>query len=169
MPAHKCTRAHHSAVITCTYIHHTCSSKYEIACSSYKFIFLCVSSSSAGLLRMRSGIQKMSEVQVADNSPAATPYRIAPKCIHVYGKKNANVGDKVLLAVRGEMKKALVVGTKVPVHGTHPRVRFDDNFVVLLNNKDEPVGTRIKVPLPSTLRHLSHRYNKVLALAKKFV
>lgn len=118
---------------------------------------------------MRSGIQKMSEVQVADNSPAATPYRIAPKCIHVYGKKSANVGDQVLLAVRGEMKKALVVATKVPVHGTNPRVRFDGNYVVLLNDKNEPVGTRIKIPLPSTLRHLSHRYNKVLALAKKFV
>ena len=40
---------------------------------------------------------------------------------------------------------------------THSRIRFDDNFVVLLNNKDELVGTRIKVPLLSTLRHLSHR------------
>ena len=106
---------------------------------------------------------------MADNSPAATPYRIPPKCIHVYGKKCANVGDRVLLAVRGEMKKALVVATKAPVHGTNPRVRFDGNYVVLLNDKNEPVGTRIKVPLPSSLRRLSHRYNKVLALAKKFV
>ena len=54
------------------------------------------------------------------------------------------------------MKKAVVVATKVSVRGTHLRVRFDDNFVVLLNNKDEPVGTRIKVPLPSNLRHLLH-------------
>ena len=53
----------------------------------------------------------MSQVKVADNSPAATPYCIAPKCIHVYGKKNANVGDKVLLPVRGDMKKTVVVAT----------------------------------------------------------
>ena len=139
-----------------------CFSHFESAVST--------SSSGSVLHRMRSGIQKLTRVKLADNSPLSAPYRIPAKCIHVYNKKKAaNVGDKILVAARGQMKKAVVVATKVPVHGTNPRVRYDDNYVVLVNDKNEPIGTRIKIPLPSTLRHLSHRYSKVLALCKRFI
>ena len=65
---------------------------------------------------MRSGIQKLTTVKIADNSEAAKPYKLTPKCIHVYGRQTANVGDKILITARGEMWKALVLATKVFNH-----------------------------------------------------
>ena len=42
-------------------------------------------------------------------------------------------------------------------------IRFDDNAAVLLNNKLEPIGTRIFGPVTRELR--SERFMKIVSLA----
>ncbi|KAJ8384748.1 hypothetical protein AAFF_G00198340 [Aldrovandia affinis] len=114
-------------------------------------------------------IQKMTRVRVVDNSTLGnTPYHRAPKVIHVYTKNGVGkVGDRVLLAIKGQKKKALIVGHKMP--GERMTSRFDSNNVVLIEENGNPTGTRIKVPLPSHLRRMEGDYSKVLAIALRFV
>lgn len=114
-------------------------------------------------------IQKMTRVRVVDNSSLGnTPYHRAPKVIHVYTKNGiGKVGDKVLLAIKGQKKKALIVGHKMP--GDRMSPRFDSNNVVLIEDNGNPTGTRIKVPIPTRLRNMEGDHSKVLAIASSFV
>lgn len=114
-------------------------------------------------------VQKMTRVRVVDNSSLGnTPYHRAPKVIHVYTKNGVGkVGDRVLLAIKGQKKKALIVGQKMPGQRMNPR--FDSNNVVLIEDNGNPTGTRIKVPLPTHLRKMEGEYSKVLAIASSFV
>ncbi|XP_064487741.1 large ribosomal subunit protein uL14m-like [Ornithodoros turicata] len=92
-----------------------------------------------------------------------------PRVIHVYNKKHlAGIGDKVLLAIKGQKKQGYVVGCK---HKKQEplRPRFDTNNVILLDDLGNPLGTRILVPLPSMLRADKARFSKVLALCSRFV
>ena len=106
-------------------------------------------------------IQQESRCAVADNSGAKEVL-----CIRVLGgtrKRYASLGDTVVVTVKSaipssEMKKgtvsrAIVVRTKKEVRrqdGSY--IRFDDNAVVILNNADEMVGTRIFGPVARELR-----------------
>lgn len=116
-----------------------------------------------------SAIQKMTRVRVVDNSAlGTTPYHRPPRCIHVYNKTGVGkVGDRILLAIRGQKKKALIVGHRMP--GPRMTPRFDSNNVVLLEDNGNPVGTRIKTPIPSSLRQREGEFSKVLAIAQNFV
>ncbi|MED6232665.1 39S ribosomal protein L14, mitochondrial [Ilyodon furcidens] len=114
-------------------------------------------------------IQKMTRVRVVDNSSLGnTPYHRPPRVIHVYTKNGVGkVGDRVLLAIKGQKKKALIVGHKMP--GERMTPRFDSNNVVLIEDNGNPTGTRIKVPIPSSLRQMDGDFSKVLAIASTFV
>ncbi|XP_071377781.1 large ribosomal subunit protein uL14m isoform X1 [Centroberyx affinis] len=114
-------------------------------------------------------IQKMTRVRVVDNSSLGnTPHHRAPRVIHVYTKNGVGkVGDKVLLAIKGQKKKALIVGHKMPGECMTPR--FDSNNVVLIEDNGNPTGTRIKVPIPTHLRKMEGNYSKLLAIASTFV
>ncbi|XP_017268470.1 39S ribosomal protein L14, mitochondrial [Kryptolebias marmoratus] len=114
-------------------------------------------------------IQKMTRVRVVDNSSLGnTPYHRPPRVIHVYTKNGVGkVGDKVLLAIKGQKKKALIVGHRMP--GDRMTPRFDSNNVVLIEENGNPTGTRIKIPIPSRLRGMEGDYSKVLAIANSFV
>ncbi|WP_407604477.1 50S ribosomal protein L14, partial [Pseudomonas aeruginosa] len=96
-------------------------------------------------------IQTQSMLDVADNSGAR---RVM--CIKVLGgshRRYAGIGDIIKVTVkeaipRGKVKKgqvmtAVVVRTR---HGVRRAdgsiIRFDGNAAVLLNNKQEPIGTR---------------------------
>lgn len=74
-----------------------------------------------------SAIQKMTRVRVVDNSALGnTPYHRPPRCIHVYNKSGVGkVGDQILLAIRGQKKKALIVGHRMP--GSRMTPKFDSN------------------------------------------
>uniref|UniRef100_UPI0037E7B6A4 large ribosomal subunit protein uL14m isoform X1 n=2 Tax=Semicossyphus pulcher TaxID=241346 RepID=UPI0037E7B6A4 len=142
---------------------------------SSSFIGLLVETSSMvhqrtfSVSAVASAIQKMTRVRVVDNSSLGnTPYHRAPRVIHVYTKNGVGkVGDKVLLAIKGQKKKALIVGHKMPGERMSPR--FDSNNVVLIEENGNPTGTRIKVPLPTQLRKMDGDYSKVLAIASSFV
>ncbi len=117
-------------------------------------------------------IQAQTYLEVADNSGAR---RVM--CIKVLGgskRRYARVGDVIKVSVkeaipRGKVKKgqvmnAVVVRTKKGVRRQDgSAIRFDDNAAVLLNNKLEPVGTRIFGPVTRELR--SERFMKIISLA----
>ncbi|EMP24478.1 39S ribosomal protein L14 [Chelonia mydas] len=116
-----------------------------------------------------SALQKLTRVRVVDNSALGnTPYHRPPKCIHVYNKTGVGkVGDKILLAIKGEKKKALIVGHRMP--GPCMTPRFDSNNVVLIEDNGNPTGTRIKTPIPLILRKREGEFSKVLAIAQLLV
>ncbi|MCS6933721.1 MAG: 50S ribosomal protein L14 [Chitinophagales bacterium] len=117
-------------------------------------------------------LQQESRVNVADNSGAKEVL-----IIRVLGgtrRRYAAIGDKVVVTVKkalptGGIKKksisrAVVVRTTRPFRrkdGSY--IRFDDNAVVLLNNQDEPRGTRIFGPVARELR--DKQFMKIISLA----
>jgi large subunit ribosomal protein L14 len=117
-------------------------------------------------------IQQESRLSVADNSGAKEVL-----CIRVLGgtgKKYASIGDKIVVTVKsalsssslkkGTVSKAVVVRTKKEIRrkdGSY--IRFEDNAAVLLNNNDEPRGTRIFGPVARELRE--RQFMKIISLA----
>lgn len=117
-------------------------------------------------------LKQESRANVADNSGAKEVL-----VIRVLGgskRRYAGIGDKVVVAVKkalptGGVKKG-AVSTAVVVRTTHAirrkdgsYIRFDDNAVVLLNNNDEPRGTRIFGPVARELR--DKQFMKIVSLA----
>lgn len=117
-------------------------------------------------------IQMQTNLDVADNSGAR---RV--QCIKVLGgskRKYAAVGDIIVVSVKeaiprgrvkkGDVMKAVVVRTAKDIRRTDGQViRFDKNAAVLVDNKKEPVGTRIFGPVPRELRAKNHM--KIISLA----
>ena len=117
-------------------------------------------------------IQMQTLLQVADNSGARKVM-----CIKVLGgskRRYANIGDIIKVSIkeaapRGRVKKgdvynAVVVRTAKGVRRPDGSlVKFDGNAAVLLNNKLEPIGTRIFGPVTRELR--SERFMKIVSLA----
>ena len=117
-------------------------------------------------------IHPETHLEVADNSGARQVM-----CIKVLGgskRKTASVGDVIVVSVkdaipRGKVKKgdvhrAVIVRTAYPVRRTDgSAIRFDRNAAVLINNQQEPVGTRIFGPVPRELRAKNHM--KIISLA----
>ena len=115
-------------------------------CLSFDSHFL-QSKGAFSLTSAKSELQKLTRVRVVDNSFYATePYRRKPRVIAVYkpgkpGRQRAIIGDKVLVAIRGQKMKAIVVGCRQMPGPFIPR--FDTNNVVLLDDKGNPCGNRI--------------------------
>ncbi|XP_050303414.1 39S ribosomal protein L14, mitochondrial [Anthonomus grandis grandis] len=126
-----------------------------------------------------SEIQMMTRLRVVDNSAIgkqAMAEGKPPKCIHVYNKTGiGKIGDKVLVAIKGEKKKGILVGLKQNQKAKTPK--FDSNNLVLIDDNGTPLGTRIHVPIPTILRTILKEktfskgadYTKVLAIASRFV
>jgi large subunit ribosomal protein L14 len=117
-------------------------------------------------------IQTQSMLDVADNSGAR---RVM--CIKVLGgshRRYAGIGDIIKVTVkeaipRGKVKKgqvmtAVVVRTRFGVRRPDGSIiRFDGNAAVLLNAKQEPIGTRIFGPVTRELRN--DKFMKIVSLA----
>lgn len=117
-------------------------------------------------------IQQESRLGVADNSGAKEVL-----VIRVLGgtkKRYASIGDKVVVTVKsalsssnmkkGTVSKAVIVRTRKEIRrkdGSY--IRFEDNAAVLLNNNDEPRGTRIFGPVARELRE--KQFMKIVSLA----
>ena len=110
-------------------------------------------------------------MRVVDNSIIGRDAELAGKparCIHVYNKKGVGtLGDKVLVAIRGQKKRAYIVGVKQTQRALVPR--FDSNNIVLVEDNGTPTGTRIRVPVPSMLRGKKGDFTKILSLATNFI
>ena len=117
-------------------------------------------------------IQMQTNLDVADNSGAR---RV--QCIKVLGgskRRYASVGDVIVVSVKeaiprgrvkkGDVMKAVVVRTAKDIRRTDGSViRFDGNAAVIVDNKSDPVGTRIFGPVPRELR--AKRHMKIISLA----
>ena len=117
-------------------------------------------------------IMNHTELTVADNTGAK---RV--ECIKVLGgskRRYASIGDTIVIAVkeaipRGKVKKgsvykAVVVRVKKGIHRNDgSKVRFDNNAAVLVDDKGEPVGTRIFGPVTRELRNRGQM--KIISLA----
>ena len=117
-------------------------------------------------------IQAETRLTVADNSGAKQLY-----CIKVLGgsrRRYAHIGDIVVVSVKeaipnakvkkGDVLRAVIVRTKKEIRrpdGSY--IRFDDNSAVLINNQQEPIGTRIFGPVARELR--AKRFMKIISLA----
>ncbi|MCC6550851.1 MAG: 50S ribosomal protein L14 [Ignavibacteriaceae bacterium] len=117
-------------------------------------------------------IQEETNLIVADNSGAK---RV--RCIRVLGgsgRQYASLGDIIVVAVKaalpngavkkGEVSRAVIVRTKKEVRrkdGSY--IRFDENAAVLINNQNDPKGTRIFGPVARELRE--RQFMKIVSLA----
>ena len=117
-------------------------------------------------------IQMQTLLNVADNSGARKLFTI--KVLGGSKRKYAALGDVVTVSVReaiptgkvkkGDVLRAVIVRTKKEVRrpdGTY--IKFDDNSAVLINNQNEPIGTRIFGPVARELR--AKRFMKIISLA----
>ncbi len=121
-------------------------------------------------------IQERSILKVADNSGAKVV-----RCFRVLGgskRRYAGVGDIVVASVQSaeprkpvkkkDVVKVLVVRSKNAIRrpdGSY--VRFDENAVILIDAKKDPVATRIFGPLPRELKEKG--YEKLMTMAEEIV
>ena len=117
-------------------------------------------------------IQMQSTLDVADNSGAR---RV--QCIKVLGgakRRTAHVGDVIVVSVKeaiprgrvkkGDMHRAVIVRTAKEIRRADgSSIRFDKNAAVLVNNQNEPIGTRIFGPVTRELR--AKKFMKIVSLA----
>jgi large subunit ribosomal protein L14 len=117
-------------------------------------------------------IQQESRLRVADNTGAKEVL-----CIRVLGgsgRRYAGLGDVIVATVkdaipggavkRGDVVKAVVVRTRKESRrsdGTY--IRFDDNACVLINEQQQPRGTRIFGPVGRELR--DRKFMRIVSLA----
>lgn len=117
-------------------------------------------------------IQAGTRVTITDNSGG----RIGEVFKVLGGSKRryARLGDLVVLSVKSAeprkqiKKKAVVRGVVVRQRANFRRkdgsyVRFDDNAVVLVNPKGEPIGGRIFGPIPREIQERG--YQRIASLA----
>jgi len=121
-------------------------------------------------------IQERAILKVADNSGAKVV-----RCFRILGgtrRRYAGVGDVIVASVQSaeprktvkkkDVVKVLVVRTKNALRrkdGSY--VRFDENAVVLVDAKKEPVATRVFGPLPRELKERG--FEKLMTMAEEIV
>jgi len=121
-------------------------------------------------------IQERSILKVADNSGAKIV-----RCFRVLGgsrKRYAEVGDIIIASVqvaeprkpikKKDIVKCVVVRQRKALHrkdGSY--LRFDDNAVVIIDEKKEPKGTRIFGPLPREIKEKN--YETIFTMAEEIV
>jgi large subunit ribosomal protein L14 len=121
-------------------------------------------------------IQEETNLTVADNSGAKSV-----RCIRVLGgsdRRYARVGDIIVVSVKsaipggavkkGEVSRAVIVRTvKETRRNDGSYIKFDENAAVLINNQNEPRGTRIFGPVARELRE--KQFMKIISLAPEVI
>ncbi len=121
-------------------------------------------------------IQQETRLNVADNTGAKQVL-----CIKVLGgsrRRYARLGDVIVITIKkaipnsnlkkGEVHRAVVVRTKKEIFRKDgSKVQFDNNSVVLTDEKGEPIGTRIFGPVTRELR--SKGQTKIISLAPEVI
>jgi large subunit ribosomal protein L14 len=123
-------------------------------------------------------IQERSILKVADNSGAKTV-----RCFRILGgtrRRYAEIGDVIVASVqvaeprnvrrvkKKDIVRAVVVRQKKPLRrkdGSY--IRFDENAVVLIDAKKEPIATHVFGPMPRELK--AKGYEKLMTMAEEIV
>lgn len=116
-------------------------------------------------------IQEETNLDVADNTGARSV-----RCFRIIGQRKtyAHIGDVIRVAVKeaqptgmvkkGQVCRAIIVRTAQPIRRADgSALRFDDNAVVLVDEKLNPLGTRIFGPVARELR--DKNFMKIVSLA----
>lgn len=121
-------------------------------------------------------IQQETQLEVADNSGAK---RV--KCFKVLGgskRRYAQVGDIIVCSVRdatpdgsvkkGDVVRAVIVRTKNYIRRKDgSKLRFDTNSCVLIDDKNNPRGTRVFGPIAREVREGD--FLKIASLAPEVI
>ena len=121
-------------------------------------------------------VQQETIIKIADNSGARKAL-----VIRVLGgskRRYAGLGDIVVVAIKdalptgtakkGEVAKAVIVRTaKETRRKDGSYIRFDSNAAVLVNEVNEPVGTRVFGPVARELR--DKKFMKIVSLAPEVI
>ena len=121
-------------------------------------------------------IQMQTRLDVADNTGARVVMAI--RVLGVGNRYYATIGDIVVGSVKkampggniktGEIVRGVIVRTKKPVRRSDGSyVRFDRNAIVLLDNQNNPRGTRIFGAVARELR--AKNFMKIISLASVVV
>jgi large subunit ribosomal protein L14 len=121
-------------------------------------------------------IQSETILNVADNSGAKKVL-----CIRVLGgsrRRFGKIGDLIIATVKeatpggvvkkGEVVRAVIVRTRSGLNrkdGSH--IHFDDNAAVIINDQNNPRGTRIFGPVARELRE--KEFMKIVSLAPEVI
>nr|YP_009546452.1 ribosomal protein L14 [Gelidium gabrielsonii]AYO27800.1 ribosomal protein L14 [Gelidium gabrielsonii] len=121
-------------------------------------------------------IQTQSYLNIADNSGARKIM-----CIQVLGSSNpkyAGLGDIIIAVVKdaspnmpikkSDIVRAVIVRTKKTSRREDGMsVRFDDNAAIIINQENNPRGTRVFGPIARELR--DKYFSKIISLASEVV
>lgn len=121
-------------------------------------------------------IQMRSILEIADNTGAKRVAMIG--VLNRRSRRTAEVGDIITASVKeaipdgvvkeGEVVKAVVVRTRNPIRRPDGSlVRFNSNAIVIIDNQQNPRGTRIFGPVARELRDLN--FAKIVSLAPEVV
>lgn len=121
-------------------------------------------------------IQMRSILEIADNTGAKRVAMIG--VLKRHSKRTAEIGDIITGSVKeatpdaivkaGEVVKAVVVRTRHPISRADGSiVRFNSNAIVIIDNQQNPRGTRIFGPVARELRDLN--FAKIISLAPEVV
>ena len=121
-------------------------------------------------------IQERSVLKVADNSGAKVV-----RCFRILGgtrKRYAQVGDIIIASVqiaeprktikKKDIVRVLIVRQRNPIRradGSY--IKFHENAVVVVDNKKEPVATRVFGPLPRELKE--HGFESLMGMAEEII
>ncbi|MDR0934717.1 MAG: 50S ribosomal protein L14 [Erysipelotrichaceae bacterium] len=119
-------------------------------------------------------IQTETNLVVADNSGARKV-----RAFRLYGgshRKSSGIGDIILCSVKeaipngkvkkGDIVRCLIVRTSYPIQRADgSTIRFDDNAVVIINEDNTLVGTRVFGPIARELRDKGEAFMKIVSLA----
>jgi large subunit ribosomal protein L14 len=122
-------------------------------------------------------IQVQSKIKIKDNTGIKEG-----NCIKVLKKKNATIGDLILISIRnlklnslkknkfykGDIVKCLIIQTKFSnksVIGNY--IKFKDNAAIVLNNQNKPLGTKIFGLITSEFR--KNKQFKILSLSSNIL
>jgi large subunit ribosomal protein L14 len=121
-------------------------------------------------------IQERSILKVADNSGARIVrcFRILTGTRHRY----ARVGDIIVASVqvaeprknikKKDVVKAVIVRQKAPMRRSDGSyIRFDENAVIIIDAKKEPIATRVFGPMPRELK--GKGFEKIITMAEDIV
>ncbi len=121
-------------------------------------------------------LQLRSILDVADNTGARKASLIG--VLKRMGTLNAEIGDVINVNIKesspdatvkkGEKSRAVIVRTRHPIRRPDGSIlRFDRNAVVLIDNQDNPRGTRVFGPVARELR--DKKFNKIISLAPEVI
>jgi len=119
-------------------------------------------------------VQTETNLVVADNSGARSV-----RAFRLYGgshRKSSSIGDIILCSVKeaipsgkvkkGDIVRCVIVRTAYPIQRADgSSIRFDDNAVVIINDDNTIVGTRVFGPIARELRDKGEEFMKIVSLA----